>query len=404
MHILKRRDPNKRSSGKGKTSLLRRVFSSEKKVSQSSLNLKNLNDVDHDADADGSRGSIDMSSKPKLSQTLSSTSLPGLAQADSFESIWTTRSDSSEEATPIHQDKNPAKEEVVYSDVVVECSPSFEEELSLVLQETIEKLPELDEHVTNVNNVELQEEEEEEVRLEVDCSDDDDSVEDDEEEGLPTPPSSTIAIFSGGFCDFSLASDDSVEPSVSESSTTSPTKTVEKPRSQDIFRTKVEGIPPSPTPHTSPSHCWEKIDDELLQVRFTPSFEGIEMTQSFQQQLETIQEEEPSWYTPSMMDGSVIVRKNTSAVMLQEWKMTTVRYTATVMMLFLLVVVGAYYDSRLLPLLVDKQGGMMMIPPLTELIITPALEELLVQHATDGPVVKKTFYNSHHTAMGAWLK
>jgi hypothetical protein len=120
---------------------------------------------------DDGNGCIDVSTT-KLSQTIASNSIPGL-EVESFESIWTTRSDSSvEEATPTLQEvDDPATEGVVYSGV--ESSPSFEVDLSLVLQETFEKLPELD--VNDPNDIE-------EKGLEIGCSD---SV---VEEGLPTPP------------------------------------------------------------------------------------------------------------------------------------------------------------------------------------------------------------------------
>ena len=115
------------------------------------------------------------------------------------------------------------------------------------------------------------------------------------------------------------------------------------------------------------------------------------MPQSFEQ-LQTI-EEEPSWYTPSLSfetDHGGTINIYTRGVF-QGWKMAG-RYIATVMILFLLV---CAYDNRLAPYKVGIR--------LTELI-TPALGELLVQYATDGPVVDKTFYNNHHTAVGVWLK
>ncbi|CAJ1951346.1 unnamed protein product [Cylindrotheca closterium] len=365
MHILKRHHPKTSSSRKGKKTLLRRVFSSEKKLSQSSLkNLKSLV-----GDNDDGKGSIGVSAS-KLSQAISSNSLPGLAEADSFESIWTTRSDSSiEEATEIHEESAAAKE-VVYSGV--ESSPSFEQELSLVLQETIEKLPELEANVPEFNV------DQEEKGLEIECSD---PV---KGEDLPTPPSSTNAVFSGDFCDFSFASESTVE-SANESAAALLPKTVEKSRSQDIFRSKEPSV-------QSPIRNSEKIDDDLLQVRFTPSFEGIEMTQSFEQ-LQTIKEE-PSWYTPSLsfeMDGTAI-RMNTRSSMLRGWKMMVRPFIATAMIVFLLAVA---YDNRFA---LDKVGSR-----LNELV-TPVLGDLLVQHATDGPVVKRTFYNNHHTVVGVWLK
>lgn len=353
MHILKRRFPKRSTSRKGRKSRLRRVFSSEKDLTKSS-SLENLKGFES--------GSMEVS-EPKVSQTLSSNSLPGLTEINSFESVWTIRSDSSaDEATPIHRD-NSATTQVSFA---VESSSSFEAELSLVLEETVEKLPASSD--VNTSNATIVDEEEK--GLEIDCSD---SL------VLPTPPSSTNAIFSGDLCEFSFTSDSTVKTESENTASPAP-KAVEKPRCQDIFRQKVENTR-SPVARM-PAHCWESIDTEQLHVKFKPSFEGIEMTQSFQQ-LES-NTEEPSWCTPSMSF-------ETDKSMFQGWKIV-LRQIVRLLTLFLLLGV---YDNRL-P--IDKVG----IP--LSAIVTPALEDLLVQHVTDGPVVKKTFYNSHHTAMGVWLK
>lgn len=337
--------------------MLKFFSSKRKKSSQLSLETKNSN---HQKEIESSDESL-----PKVAARSSSNSISDLTEVDSFESIWATRSDSSaEEATAVGPKEEPINKEVG-SDVKLEVvsSPSFEKELSTVLLKTIEKLPEVD---TEASQVDCEEKE----ALEIDCS-----VEYVEADALPSPPSSTNAIFSGDFNDFSFTSEGATSVTSESNAVSPPPKPPTVSRTQDIFRPKkIEGLQ-SPV----------GFDDEQLHVKFTPSFEGIEMANSFQQ-LETI-EEEPSWYSPSMsfeVDEDNI--RHDSASMTQGLKLMAL----WILLLF------SIHDARLQ---LNKVGV-----PLTDLV-SPTLEDLFTKRApTNGPVVHKTFYNSHHTTMGAWLK
>jgi hypothetical protein len=243
---------------------------------------------------------------------------------------------------------------------------NFEEELFVASKETLQKFPELRHELSSAAS---SKNEDSESRLAIDCSASIASS----EEGVATPPSSNMALFGGEWpewCDWSAGSASPLAQYAHLLATAV--------RSQDIFRPTAKSL--------SPAFCWDgaDADDEDLSVRFNPSFDGIEMVRSFDQPLATI-EEEPS--AIELSDSSMESPK------VYNFDETEQENKAASHKLFLALFLFFFFAAT--------EAGVPMAN-----IVGPKMLAMLTRTTKAGPapIVPNSFFNTHHTPIGVWLK
>jgi hypothetical protein len=285
--------------------------------------------------------------------------IPALAQADTFETVsasfdegsYTHRSTSiavqDQKSVQAHNfDNLPEEEEDNISYELLQGYDDLEDSLSVASRETLELYPELDRA-------------EKERSLAIVCSAATATANTNttamiQSHYLSTPPSSTIAIYGG-------------------SPQAQYTAQVIK-HSQDIFRSTV----------SSPKHFSYQFDDknttqENLQIIFNPSFEGIEMTESFaEDSLSSLLSPKAAYYLTEQED-----RKMAS------WKLC----------LAVLVVAA---------LALQENDGVFQAIVAT---IYPGIHKLLAaargksEYSSPGlELIPESFFKTHHTPIGVWLK
>jgi hypothetical protein len=246
---------------------------------------------------------------------------------------------------------------------------SFEEEMSVASKETLEKFPELREqqiipHCDEMSSAASSKQEDSESQLAIDCSPSIASS----EEGVATPPSKGEW---SEWCDWSAGSASPLAQYAHLLATAV--------RSQDIFRPTAKSL--------SPAFCWDgaDADDEDLSVRFNPSFDGIEMVRSFEQPLETI-EEEPSAIELSddcSMELTKVYKFDDAE---QESKTASHK-------IFLALFLFFFFAANEAGVPMANIVGPKMLAMLT-----------LTTKAGPAPIVPNSFFNTHHTPIGVWLK